>query len=451
MDIQAVLIRIINAINTYFTDNISLILLLGCGVYFTFKTRFVQVRCFGEGIRNTVSGLNKKNNHGNNSSFSALATAVAAQIGVGNIVGASSAIITGGPGSIFWMWITAFFGMATVYAEAVAAQFTRRKMSNGNIAGGTVYYIKKAFKGKVGNIISKIFALAAICSLGFIGTAVQSNAVAKTVSSALGIPSAAVGALLLVLCGLVFLGGADRIVSVAEKMVPIMAAVFILICMIIIFLRIDYIPQTFSLIFKCAFKPSAVLGGGVGYTLKLAVSQGVKRGLFSNEAGMGSTPYAHAQAQVSDPHEQGVVAMIGVFIDTFVILTLTAVVMISVFMSESGYLINEGVNENNMMQIAVSSVMGDIAGKTITSMALFLFGYASILGWDLFGKINFEYLFGKKSTFLYYMTALVFVFVGACFKSELMWSLADFFNSVMIIPNAFALFILRNQICNSKN
>lgn len=444
MNIEEIMLGLINKINTYFTDCITVILLLGCGIYFTLKTGFVQLRCFKEGLKNSFGGFFKGEGHSKSSSFTALATAVAAQIGVGNIVGASSAIIIGGPGSIFWMWITAFFGMATVYVEALAAQKTRMTADSGESVGGTVYYIIKAFKGKAGTIISKAFAFAALFSLGFIGSAVQSNAVAQTINSALNIPSFAIGGLLFALCTVVFLGGADRIMSVAEKIVPIMAGIFILVCVIIMIIRIKYIPDTFALIFRSAFAPYAILGGGAGYSFKLAVSQGVKRGLFSNEAGMGSTPYAHALARVSKPHDQAVVAMIGVFVDTFVILTLTAVVMISVFFNDSGYYLIDGINESNMMQAAVSSIFGDWTGKIFTSAALFFFGFASILGWNLFGKINFQYLFGKKFTVLYYILSVIFICLGASFKSELMWSLADLSNSMMVIPNVISLFVLRN-------
>ena len=329
--IESTLYPIVCDINTYLSNYILVFLLLGVGLWYSIKTRFVQLRCFKEGWNSVFGNLSlrgKKHDSGM-SSFQALATAIAAQVGTGNIVGASGAILTGGPGAIFWMWIIAFLGMATIYAEATLAQETRIVEKDGNVKGGPVYYITTAFKGGFGKFLAGFFAVAITLALGFFGCMVQSNSIGSTMQTAFGIPSWIVGIVLVAICAFIFLGGVQRLASVTEKVVPIMAAIFLLGGLIVLIVRIKYVPATIGMIFKYAFQPQAIIGGGFGYAIKTAISQGAKRGLFSNEAGMGSTPHAHALANVDCPHDQGVVAMIGVFIDTFVVLTLNALVIIS--------------------------------------------------------------------------------------------------------------------------
>ena len=334
------------SINTYLSNYILIFLLIGVGLWYSVKTRFVQVRCFGEGMRRVFANIRLRGDKQQSgmSSFQALATAVAAQVGTGNIVGASGAILTGGPGAIFWMWIIAFLGMATIYSEAVLAIETRQKDEDGNIKGGPVYYITTAFKGKFGKFLAGFFAVATVLALGFMGCMVQSNSIGSTMENAFGIPSWVVGIILVIICGIIFIGGVQRLASVTEKLVPVMAVIFLLGGLAVLVARIKYIPATFGMIFKYAFQPQAILGGAFGAGIKAAISQGAKRGLFSNEAGMGSTPHAHAQANVACPHDQGVVAMIGVFIDTFVVLTLNALVIISTLYTKDGILYTVGVN-----------------------------------------------------------------------------------------------------------
>ena len=328
---QETLLNLVANANKYLSDYILIILLVGTGLFFTFKTKFVQVRCFGEGMRQTFGNLKLRGGKqiSGLSSFQALATAIAAQVGTGNIVGASGAILIGGPGAIFWMWIIAFLGMATIYAEAVLAQETRIKDANGEIQGGPVYYIKKAFPNGFGTFLSVFFAIAAVLALGFMGSMVQSNSIAETCNTAFGIPVWVMGVAVALISAIIFIGGVQRLASVTEKMVPFMALLYIIGGLVILCIRAKFIPETIGMIFKFAFTPSALIGGGIGYALKTAISQGAKRGLFSNEAGMGSTPHAHAMANVEKPHDQGVAAMIGVFIDTFIVLTMTALVVIS--------------------------------------------------------------------------------------------------------------------------
>ena len=430
-------------------------MLIAVGLWFSIKTRFVQVRCFGEGMRKVFGNLTLfgDRHESGMSSFQALATAIAAQVGTGNIVGASGAILTGGPGAIFWMWIIAFFGMATIYAEAVLAQQTRKKDAQGNIQGGPVYYITTAFTGGFGKFLAGFFAIAIILALGFFGCMVQSNSIGSTFQTAFGIPSWIVGVILVIICAIIFLGGVQRLAAVTEKLVPVMAVIFLVGGLIVLVMRITYIPATFAMIFKYAFAPNAIIGGGIGYALKTAISQGAKRGLFSNEAGMGSTPHAHAQANVAMPHDQGVVAMIGVFIDTFVVLTLNALVIISTMYTADGPLsagytdaVAATIDNTNLAQNAFGSVFGSTAGAMFVAICLFFFAFSTILGWNLFGKINMVYLFGRKSVVIYTVIALVFVFLGTVTSSDLVWGLSDMFNQLMVIPNAIALFALTSMV-----
>ena len=453
--IESTLYPIVCDINTYLSNYILVFLLLGVGLWYSIKTRFVQLRCFKEGWNSVFGNLSlrgKKHDSGM-SSFQALATAIAAQVGTGNIVGASGAILTGGPGAIFWMWIIAFFGMATIYAEATLAQETRIVEKDGNVKGGPVYYITTAFKGGFGKFLAAFFAVAITLALGFFGCMVQSNSIGSTMQTAFGIPSWIVGIVLVAICAFIFLGGVQRLASVTEKVVPIMAAIFLLGGLIVLIVRIKYVPATIGMIFKYAFQPQAIIGGGFGYAIKTAISQGAKRGLFSNEAGMGSTPHAHAQANVKNPHQQGVVAMIGVFIDTFVVLTLNALVIISTLYTADGPLASGYVGDvtgvlgkANLAQTAFGVVFGESAGNMFVAVCLFFFAFSTILSWNLFGKINVSYLFGKKSTVVYTVLALVFIFLGTMMSNDLVWELSDMFNNLMVIPNAVALFALTSLV-----
>lgn len=443
---QAIL-NVVQKINFYLSDYVLIVLLIGVGLFFSIKTRFVQVRCFGEGMRSVFGNisLHGGKQEGGLSSFQALATAIAAQVGTGNIVGACGAILIGGPGAIFWMWIIAFFGMATIYAEAVLAQETRSVDKDGNVHGGPVYYIMRAFPNGFGKFLAGFFAIATILALGFMGSMVQSNSIGETCATAFGIPAWTVGIAVTALAALIFLGGIQRIASVTEKLVPVMAVLYILGGLVIIVMRIKYVPEAIGMIFKYAFVPNAIIGGSIGYAIKTAISQGVKRGLFSNEAGMGSTPHAHAMANVKKPHDQGVVAMVGLFIDTFVVLTMTALVVISTLYAGDGILAAgaaDGVSKSNMAQLAFGLCFGDKPGAIFVAVCLLFFAFSTILGWNFFGKVNVEYLFGKKAVPVYSVIALIFIFMGSCLSNDLVWELSDMFNQLMVIPNAFALLAL---------
>lgn len=448
------LLHIVQTVNFYLSDYILVILLVGTGIFFTLRTRFVQIRCFREGIRRVFGGFSLRGGRqkGGLSSFQALTTAVAAQVGTGNIIGSCSAILVGGPGAIFWMWIIAFFGMATIYAEAVLAQETRIVSPDGTVSGGPVYYIKRAFHNQFGAFLAAFFAIAITLALGFIGCMVQSNSIGQTCGNAFGIPPWVMGILVAAASAFVFLGGVQRVASVTEKLVPAMAALYLLGGLILLVLRLPYLPETFGMIFKYAFVPNAIIGGGLGYALKTAISQGVKRGLFSNEAGMGSTPHAHAMAKVKAPHDQGVVAMIGVFIDTFVVLTMTALVVISTLYAGGGPLASgsaEGIDKTNMAQLAFSSVFGQGIGSIFVAVCLLFFAFSTILSWNFFGKLNVAYLFGKKATTVYSVIGVAFIFLGSCLSNDLVWELSDLFNQLMVLPNALALLALSSVVVNA--
>ena len=448
-------LKAVQTINLYLSDYILVVLLIGCGLFFSIKTRFVQVRCFGEGMKAVFGKLTLKGGRQESglTSFQALATAIAAQVGTGNIIGACGAILTGGPGAIFWMWLIAFFGMATIYAEAVLAQKTRRVDEDGTIHGGPVYYILKAFPNGFGKFLAGFFAVAIILALGFMGCMVQSNSIGETCSTALGIPTWVIGILVAAVAAFIFIGGLQRLASVTEKLVPIMALIYLVGGLILLICRIRYVPETFAMIFRYAFQPQAIIGGSLGYALKTAISQGVKRGLFSNEAGMGSTPHAHAMANVSDPHEQGVVAMIGVFIDTFVVLTMTALIVISTLYAGNGVLSTgaaEGVNRANMAQLAFGTVFNSTVGNLFIAVCLLFFAFSTILSWNLFGKINVKYLFGGKGVKIYSVLAVAFIFLGSCLSNDLVWELTDTFNQLMVIPNVLALLALASLVTGRK-
>ena len=446
-NLTATLLPIVQKINGFLADYILVFLLVAAGLWFTVKTGFVQ-RYLGEGLKSIFGNLNLRGakHESGMSSFQAVATAIAAQVGTGNIVGASGAILTGGPGAIFWMWVIAFLGMSTIYAEAVLAQKTRIKGEDGEILGGPVYYITHFIKGGFGKFLAGFFAVAITIALGFFGCMVQSNSIGSTIETAFGIPGWIVGVILVIICGFIFIGGTQRLASVTEKLVPIMAALFLAGGLIVLVARIRYIPETFAMIFKYAFAPQAIIGGAFGMALKTAVSQGAKRGLFSNEAGMGSTPHAHAQANVATPHEQGTVAIAGVFIDTFVVLTLNALVIISTLYTADGILANgyvgavtETIGKTNLAQTAFGVVFGEKLGAAFVAVALFFFAFSTILGWNMFGKINISYLFGKKGVMPYTIISLIFIFLGTMMSSDLVWELTDMANYLMVLPNVIGL------------
>ena len=423
-------------------NGLLLYLLVGTGIIFTIRTRFIQVRKFGAGFRRLFGSVNlngEKAGKEGMSSFQAVATSIAAQVGTGNITGCATAMISGGPGAIFWMWLAAFFGMATIYGEAVLAQTFKTKDETGHVIGGPVYYIRQAFKGTFGKILAGFFALAIIFALGFTGNMVQSNAISNAFQEALGIPTWIVGVVLAVVAAFIFLGGVTRIAAVTEKLVPVMACFYLVGGLVMLIANITNLPHAFALIFEGAFNPQAILGGAVGIGVREAMRYGVARGLFSNEAGLGSTPHAHALAKVERPQDQGAVAILGVFVDTFVVLTLTGLVLIT-----SG-LIPQGMTGTALTQAAFSQSFGGF-GPIFIAVCMFFFAFSTIIGWYFFGQSNFKALFGEKLLPVYSIIVVAFILVGSTLKVDLVWALADLFNGLMAVPNLLALLALAGVV-----
>ena len=501
---EAAVLNVVSTINSYLSNYVLLILLIGTGLFFTIRTRGVQFRCVGEGWKKMFGefSLSGGDQGGAMSSFQAVATAVAAQVGTGNIVGACGAILIGGPGAIFWMWIIALLGMSTNYAEATLAQKTKVIDDDGITHGGPAYYITTAFKGAGGKALAAFFAIAAIIALGLIGPMVQSNSIGETMNHAFGMPTWLVGLFVAVFAGFIFVGNLHRLASVTEKLVPIMAVLYICGSLVVLIMNGSHVPEAFSLIFQCAFNPAAGLGGAF-FGIWAAITQGAKRGLFSNEAGMGSTPHAHSLAKVKDPHDQGVVAMIGVFIDTIVVVTMTALVVISVLytgdgplatayenagqyntvaefvaaegdaivegytVDANGDLVNAdgsavltnddmadpaklagaiGISKTNMAQLAFGAFMTQGGGAVFVCICLLFFAFSTILSWNLFAKLNVQYLFRKRNdkvpVLIFALVAAFFTFLGTVLQNDIVWELQDMFNQLMVLPNAIALIAL---------
>jgi alanine or glycine:cation symporter, AGCS family len=389
--------EVVSKASDYLWNVILIILLCGTGIYFTIRLKFIQIRKFGEGFKLVFGNISLKGEKGKNgemTTFQSLATAIAAQVGTGNLAGAATALIGGGPGAIFWMWVSAFFGMSTIYAEATLAQQYKVK-KDGEVTGGPVYYIRAAFKGTFGKALAAIFAILIVLALGFTGNMVQSNSIGAAFSEVFSarnieIPSIVFGLILAAVIGFIFLGGVNRLASVVEKIVPIMAGIYIVGSLVLILMNITALPGAIKMIFVGAFNPEAVVGAGAGIAVREAIRFGVARGLFSNEAGMGSTPHAHARAKVENPHKQGLAAMISVFIDTFIILNLTVFSILTTGVLDSG---KEGTA---LTQAAFTKGFGNF-GDIFVAVCLLFFAFSTILGWHFFGEVNVKYLFGEKA------------------------------------------------------
>lgn len=433
--------ELVSKASGFLWDYILLFLLVGTGLFFTLRLGFIQIRRFGEGMRRLFGGFSLHGDAAGKdgmSSFQALSTAVAAQVGTGNITGCATALVSGGPGALFWVWVSAFFGMATIYAEAVLAQ-TYKTTVDGHVTGGPVYYIRAAFKGRFGKFLAGFFSVAIVLALGFMGNMVQSNSISDAFHNAFGVNQLVVGVVVAAIAAFIFLGGVQRIAAVTEKLVPIMAIFYILGCLVILIMNITALPGAFKQIFVLAFDPQAMAGGVAGVTVQQAMRYGVARGLFSNEAGLGSTPHAHAMAKVDRPQDQGAVAIVSVFIDTFVILTLTGLVLIT-----SG-LVPTGLVGTALTQAAFAQAFGPF-GQVFIAVCMLFFAFSTILGWYFFGQVNFKALFGSKAVPVYSIIVVAFVLVGSALKVDLVWVLADFFNGIMAIPNLIALLALSGVV-----
>lgn len=434
--------QVVVALQGVLSGKILVVLLVGTGIWFTIRLGGVQFREFGHAFKAVFGNIKlngEKAGKDGMSSFQSLATAVAAQVGTGNLAGAATAMVMGGPGAIFWMWVSAIFGMATIFVEASLAQKYKTVDDSGEVTGGPVYYIRAAYKGTFGKVLAAIFAVLITLALGFFGNMVQANSIADAFKgAAFGINPVVVGVIVAILSAFIFLGGVDRIASVTEKIVPIMAAFYIIGALVLIIMNAGMIPEAFRQIFVGAFNPEAALGGFAGVAVSKAIQFGVARGLFSNEAGMGSTPHAHAVAKVKHPCDQGMVAMMGVFIDTLIILNLTA---FSVLCTGQLTEYNQPLSAAALTQAAFNSGFGSF-GSIFIAICMFFFAFSTIVGWYFFGEKNVRYLFGTKAVKPYAILVTIFIVIGSALKVELVWNLSDLFNSLMVIPNVLGLWAL---------
>ncbi|WP_440993055.1 alanine/glycine:cation symporter family protein [Cysteiniphilum litorale] len=428
--------NIVASINGYVWGPYMLVLILGVGLFLMLGLAFLPLRKLGFGFKLLFRrhSNDTKEKAGEISPFQALMTALSATIGTGNIAGVATAIAIGGPGAIFWMWCTALVGMATKYSEAVLAVNFREVDQKGAYVGGPMYYIKNGL-GKRFVWLGILFAIfGSVAGFG-IGNMVQINSMADVMSQNLYIPSYVTGTFVALLVALVLLGGIKRIAEVASKIVPFMAVVYFVSCFIAIALNISALPAAFALIFNYAFSPIAATGGFAGAGVMLAIQMGVARGVFSNEAGLGSAPIAHAAAKTNSPVKQGTIAMLGTFIDTIVICTMTGLVIIL-----SGQW-SGGLNGASLSSEAMNTLMPNFGAWVIT-FGLILFAFTTILGWSYYGERCVEFLFGVKAIIPFRIVWVIAIPIGAVLKLDFVWLLADTLNGLMALPNLIALLLL---------
>lgn len=410
-----------------------LILLVGTGIYLTVRLGLLQVLKLPKAFKLIFAD---DKGQGDISSFAALATALAATVGTGNIVGVATAIKAGGPGALFWMWIAAFFGMATKYSEGLLAIKYRTRDDNGEVSGGPMYYILNGM-GKRWKPLAIFFAVAGILVAYFgIGTFSQVNSIASSLENSFGLAPQIVSIVVAVIVAIIIFGGIKSISKVAEKVVPFMAIIYILATLAVIFTNFDQILPAFGQIFTGAFTGTAAVGGFAGTVVKEAIQKGIARGVFSNESGLGSAPIAAAAAKTEEPVEQGLVSMTGTFIDTIIICTLTG---LSIIVTEKWTV--AGLEGAPLTQAAFSSLFGTPGALALT-FCLVLFAFTTILGWSYYGERCFEFLFGTKHIKLYRVIFIIMVALGGFLKLELIWIIADIVNGLMALPNLIALLAL---------
>ena len=454
------LIETINtAVNNFVWGLPMLVLLVGTGILMTVLTGFFQISHIGHWFRHTLGGI-FKNKHvtahtpGHDkqiSQFQSLCTALAATIGTGNIAGVAAALATGGPGAIFWMWIVAFFGMMTNYSENVLGIFYRRKNSEGEWCGGAMYYLKDGLGSKkgckqIGAVLAVLFSIFCVLASFGIGNMSQINSIAVNLNSVFKLPYIVTGVALMILAGLVIVGGLKRIASVTEKLVPFMAVLYVIGCFVIVFSHIGLVGESFAAIFKGAFALKAAGGGIVGHGVKTAVTWGMKRGVFSNEAGLGSSVMVHSASNVKEPVRQGMWGIFEVFADTIVVCTLTALAVLTsgVMDLETGLMIS--TNEKTaLVAEAFEGTLG-VAGGWFIAIAITLFAFSTVLGWSIYGSKAFEYLFGTKATLVYKIVFVLFVVIGATMDLSLAWDHSDTFNGLMAMPNLIGVIVLSGTV-----
>lgn len=460
------LTRINDAINGFVWVKIGLVLLIGTGILMTVCTKFFQITHIGHWWKETIGAIFKKDSSATKktdrktiSQFQALCTALAATIGTGNIAGVSAAIVIGGPGAVFWMWIAAFFGMMTNFSENVLGIYFRRKNKDGEWSGGPMYYLKDGLGNykhckTLGSILAVLFAIFAILASFGIGNMGQVNKITLNLQSAFfqsvnlgtlgGIPiiNILIGVALMILAALIIIGGLQRIAAVAERIVPFMAVAYVIGALIVFFMHINTIGAVFSSIFKFAFGIKAAVGGAAGVAISQVITQGCKRGVFSNEAGLGSSVMVHSSSNVKEPVMQGMWGIFEVYFDTFVVCTMTAVVVLS-----SGYInldtgmAMEGVSDATLVSQAFGNAFGPV-GEMFIAIAMLLFAFTTVLGWSQYGTKAVEYLFGTKGTKVYKVIFVLMIVSGSVMTSSLAWDISDTFNGLMMIPNLVGVLAL---------
>ena len=449
--------RILNFIaddlNSFIWGWFGIALLLGTGIIMTVVLKFFQITHIGHWLRQTVGSLFSKNvsahtkDKASISQFQALCTALAATVGTGNIAGVAGAIATGGPGAVFWMWLSAFFGMMTNYSENVLGIFFRRKDSKGEWAGGAMYYLQDGLGGKkgaktLGRVLAICFSVFAVLASFGIGNLAQANTISGNMESAFGLPRWITGAFLTIVAALVVLGGIKRIAAVAEKIVPFMACAYILGALVIMFMNINVLGSIFSAIFKYAFTARAAAGGALGVAIKM----GFKRGIFSNEAGLGSSVMVHSASNVKEPVKQGMWGIFEVFFDTMIVCTMTAIVVLtSGVIDLSTGLLNTAfvdADTNTLVASAFSQSFGNFGGMFV-AIAVLSFAFSTTLGWSYYGTRSWSYLFGEKSAVAYKVIFVCVIFVSSILTNvSLPWNISDTFNGLMMVPNLIGVLAL---------
>lgn len=444
-----------SAVNSFVWGVPMLVLLVGTGILMTALTKFFQLSHIGHWFKNTIGGIfhdehitkHTEKEDQSISQFQSLCTALAATIGTGNIVGVASALIAGGPGAIFWMWVVAFFGMMTNYSENVLGIYYRRKNERDEWCGGAMYYLKdglgsyKGFK-QIGAVLAVLFSIFCVMASFGIGNMSQINSISGNMKSAFGIPTYVTGIVLLVIAGLVIVGGLKRIASVTEKLVPFMAIIYVVGALVIFLMNIDQCGAIFSAIFRGAFGLRAVGGGIVGSGVKMALTWGMKRGVFSNEAGLGSSVMVHSSSNVKEPVRQGMWGIFEVFADTMIVCTLTAFVVLSSGLVdlETGAVLSTSEG-SALVGEAFATKFGSV-GPMFIAIAILLFAFSTVLGWSHYGSKAWEYLFGTKSMLAYKIVFVLMIYVGATMNLGLAWDLSDTFNGLMAIPNLIGVLSL---------
>ncbi|ASW49010.2 MULTISPECIES: alanine/glycine:cation symporter family protein [Streptococcus] len=428
------MLELFKAINNLVWGPPLLILLVGTGVYFTLRLGMFQVSKLPTAFRLIFSS--DQSGQGDVSSFAALCTALAATVGTGNIVGVATAITTGGPGALFWMWVAAFFGIATKYAEGFLAIKYRTKDANGQAAGGPMHYITLGM-GQKWKTLAVFFAVSGVLvALLGMGTFSQVNSIASSMSSSFGLAPQLVSIVTAISIAFFIFGGIEKISDVSTKIVPFMAILYILASLIVLVVHWNELLPTLGLVLKSAFSPAAAVGGFVGATVKEAIQRGIARGVFSNESGLGSAPIAAAAAKSDNPVEQGLISMTGTFIDTLIICSLTGLSILV-----TGQWTVEGLEGAPLTQAAFATVFGN-AGSIALTISLVLFAFTTILGWSYYGERCIEFLFGTKSILPYRLLFVAMVALGGFLKLDLIWTIADIVNGLMALPNLIALLAL---------